>query len=53
MRGRKEHLELTQNFSREGYLWRESDEMDLLTQFLQAGNFKILGQDGLFSQNHV
>ena len=47
------YKELTQNFSRECYLWRESDEMDLLTQFLQAGNFKILGQDGLFSQNHV
>ena len=49
----KKYKELTQNFSRKGYLWRESDEMDLLTQFLQAGNFKILGQDGLFSQNHV
>ena len=49
----KKYKELTQNFSRKGYLWRESDEMDLLTQFLQAGNFKILGQDGLFSQTHV
>ena len=25
--------------------------MDLLTQFLQAGNFKILGQDGLFTSS--
>ena len=25
--------------------------MDLLTQFLQAGNFKILGQDGLFNSS--
>ena len=30
--------------------WRRQN-MDLLTQFLQAGNFKILGQDGLFTSS--